>query len=211
MRLVRAANSLASIKTVAAFGDLFNSGYWASRPYRGDEQHIADGCLRIAEYLTGDDRTGVFRRLTSRLRVDAVKLYRLLAMIPDDAPLPDMETTRRNIGALQALRLALFQHMFLRTVMVPQFSRANDISHEDVLEMFFTLRVEDGLAQLRRAFPVHLASIEDFSVNAPSDYPDSSATGYAQIHRDFINPIARCYALSLRIGTAIANEFGAHG
>lgn len=211
VRLVRAANSLASIKTVAAFGDLFNSGYWASRPYRGDEQHIADGCLRIAEYLTGDDRTGVFRRLTSRLRVDAVKLYRLLAMIPDDAPLPDRETTRRNIGALQALRLALFQHMFLRTVMVPQFSRANDISHEDVLEMFFTLRVEDGLAQLRRAFPVHLASIEDFSVNAPSDYPDSSATGYAQIHRDFINPIARCYALSLRIGTAIANEFGAHG
>ncbi|MET1755295.1 phosphoenolpyruvate carboxylase [Novosphingobium sp. RD2P27] len=211
VRLVRAANALASIKTVAAFGELFNSAYWASRPYRGDEQHISDGCLRLAEYLTKDDRTGVYRRLASRLRVDALKLHRLLALIPDEAPHPDRETTRRNIGALQALRLTLFKHMFLRTVMVPQFSRANDISRDDVLEMFFTLRVEDGLAQLRRAFPVHLASIGDFKVDAPSAYPDSSATGYAQIHRDFIDPIARCYALSLRIGTAIANEFGAHG
>jgi len=211
IRLVRAANALASIKTVAAFGELFNSAYWASRPYRGDEQHIADGCLKIAEYLTGDDRNGVFRRLGSRLRVDAMKLHRLLALIPDDAPPADREMTRRNIGALQAIRLALFKHMFLRTVMVPQFSRANDISHEDVLEMFFTLRVEDGLAQLRRAFPVHFPSIGDFKVDAPSDYPDSSATGYAGIHRDFIDPIARCYALSLRITTAIANEFGAHG
>ncbi len=215
VRLVRAANALASIKTVAAFGELFNSAYWSSRPYRGDEQRIADGCLRLAEYLTKDDRAGVYRRLASRLRVDAVKLHRLLTMIPDDAPQdssrPEREATRRNIGALQALRLTLFQHMFLRTVMVPQFSRANDISHDDVMEMFFTLRVEDGLAQLRRAFPVHLASIDDFAIDAPSDYPDESATGYAQIHRDFIEPIERSYALSLRIGTAIANEFGAHG
>jgi phosphoenolpyruvate carboxylase len=211
VRLVRAANALASIKTVAAFGELFNSAYWASRPYRGDEQHIADGCLRIAEYLTKDDRTGVYRRLASRLRIDAVKLHRLLALIPDDTPRPDREPTRRTIGALQALRLALLQHMFLRTVMVPQFSRANDISRDDVLEMFFTLRVDDGLAQLRRAFPVHFPSIGDFQIDAPSDYPDSSATGYAGIHRDFIDPIARAYALTLRITTAIANEFGAHG
>lgn len=211
VRLVRAANALASIKTVAAFGELFNSAYWASRPYRGDEQQISDGCLRIAEYLTADDRNGVFRRLGSRLRVDALKLHRLLALIPDEAPLAERETTRRNIGALQALRLALFQHMFLRSVMVPQFSRANDISHEDVLEMFFTLRVEDGLAQLRRAFPVHFPSIDDFKIDAPSQYPDSSATGYAAIHRDYIDPIERSYALSLRIGTAIADEFGAHG
>ncbi|MBW8783142.1 MAG: phosphoenolpyruvate carboxylase, partial [Novosphingobium sp.] len=55
VRLLRAANSYASIKTVAAFGELFNSAYWASRPYRGDEQGIADGCLALAEYLTKDD------------------------------------------------------------------------------------------------------------------------------------------------------------
>ncbi|NKJ02569.1 phosphoenolpyruvate carboxylase [Novosphingobium sp. SG707] len=211
VRLVRAANALASIKTLTAFGELFNSAYWASRPYRGHEEHIADGCLALAEYLTGDDRAGVFRRLSTRLRVDALKLHRLLALIPDEAPLPDREHTRRMIGVLQALRLALFQHMFLRAVMVPQFSRANDIAREDVLEMVFTLRIDDALAQLRRAFPTSFPSLDDFRVEEPADYPDDAAHGYGVIRRDYIEPIERAYGLALRIGTAIANEFGAHG
>lgn len=211
VRLVRAANALASIKTLTAFGELFNSAYWASRPYRGHEDHISEGCLALAEYLTGDDRAGVFRRLSTRLRVDALKLHRLLALIPDEAPLPDREHTRRMIGVLQALRLALFQHMFLRVVMVPQFSRANDIAREDVLEMVFTLRIDDALAQLRRAFPTSFPSLDDFRVDEPADYPDDAAHGYGVIRRDYIEPIERAYGLALRIGTAIANEFGAHG
>ncbi len=211
VRLVRAANALASIKTVAAYGELFNSAFWASRPYRGEEQDIADACLALAEYLTKDDRTGVFRRLASRLRVDALKLHRLLALIPDEAPLPGREHTRRQLGVLQALRLALLQHMFLRAVSVPAFSRANDIAREDVLEMVFTLRIDEALAQLRRAFPVSFPQIGDFTVAEPSDYPDDAATGYGAIHRDFIDPIERAQTLALRITTAIANQFGAHG
>ncbi|MFD2577857.1 hypothetical protein ACFSTD_02860 [Novosphingobium colocasiae] len=73
---------------MAAFGELFNSAYWASRPYRGDEQHISDACQKLAEYLTGDDRTGVFRRLVSRLRIDALKLHQLFDLIPDESPPP---------------------------------------------------------------------------------------------------------------------------
>ncbi len=211
VRLVRAANALASIKTVAAYGELFNSAYWASRPYRGDESQIADACLALAEYLTGDDRNGVFRRLASRLRVDAIKLHRLLELIPDEAPLAGREQTRRMLGVLQALRLALFQHMFLKAVSVPPFSRANDIAREDVLEMVFTLRIEEALVQLRRAFPVSFPGIADFAVDEPSDYPDDAAVGYEAIHRDCIDPIAEAQALSLRIATAIANLFGAHG
>jgi phosphoenolpyruvate carboxylase len=211
VRVLRAANALGSIKTVAAYGELFNSAYWASRPYRGDEQHIADACLTLGEYLTKDDRTGVFRRLVSRLRVDAVKLHGLLDLIPDETPRAEREATRRSLGVLQSLRLALFQHMFLRAVMVPPFSRANDISREDVFEMIFTLRIEDALAQMRRAFPTRFPSIGDFSVTEPTEYPDEGASSYAHIHREFIDPIERSQGLALRITTAIANEFGAHG
>ncbi len=211
VRLVRAANALASIKTVAAFGELFNSAYWASRPYRGDEGYISEGCLALAEYLTSDDRTGVFRRLASRLRVDALKLHTLLALIPDEAPAPLREQRRRSLGVLQAIRLALLQHMFLRAVSVPRFSRANDIAREDVLEMVFTLRIDEALAQLRRAYPVSAPSIADFAVDEPGDYPDEAASGYEAIHRNFIDPIAQAQTLALRISTAIACEFGAHG
>lgn len=211
VRLVRAANAIASIKTVAAYGELFNSAYWASRPYRGDEPHIFNACLNLAEHLTTDDRAGVFRRLASRLRVDSLKLHRLLDLIPDEAPLTGREQVRRSLGVLQALRLALFQHMFLRVVSIPAFSRANDIAREDVWEMVFTLRIEEALAQLRRAFPTSEPRIGDFTLTEPTEYPDGAATGYDAIRRDFIDPIERAWLLSLRITTAVANEFGAHG
>ncbi len=139
MRLVHAANALASIKTVAAYGELFNSAYWASRTYRGTEDHLAGSCAALAEYLVGDDRTGVFRRLASRLRIDALKFHRLLDLLPvEDADTEAREHVRRRIGVLQALRLALLQHMFLKVVAVPAFSRANDISRRDVIDMVLT-------------------------------------------------------------------------
>lgn len=212
LRLVRAANALASIKTVAAYGELFNSAYWASRTYRGTEDHLAGACAALAEYLVGDDRTGVFRRLASRLRIDALKFHRLLDLLPDDASDKEArEHVRRRIGVLQALRLALLQHMFLKVVAVPAFSRANDISRRDVIDMVLTLRIDEALAQLRRAFPVRVPGPRDFPLDEPSDYPDGGEEGYGAIERDFMTPIARAQGLSLRISTAIANEFGAHG
>jgi len=211
IRLVRSSNALASIKTVAAYGELFNSAYWASRPYRGTESHMSRACQTLAEHLTKDDRTGVFRRLASRLRVDALKLHRLLDLIPDENPLEDREHTRRNIGAAHALRLALFQHMFIKAVSIPTFSRANDVSRDDVLEMVFTLRIDEALEQLRRAYPTSFPQITDFAIDEPSDYPEGSGGGYDLIRRDYIDPIERAYGLSLRLSTAIANEFGAHG
>lgn len=211
MRLVRASNALASIKTVAAYGELFNSAYWASRPYRGTEEHLSQACESLAEYLIQDDRNGVFRRLASRLRVDALKLHRLFELVPDEAPHPEREQVRRMIGVLQALRLALLQHMFLKAVSVPPFSRANDISRRDVLEMVFTLRVEEALAQMRRAFPASYPVTQDFAMNEQAQYPRSGGDSYDAIRRDFIDPIENAHALNLRISTAIANLFGAHG
>lgn len=211
MRLVRASNALASIKTVAAYGELFNSAYWASRPYRGTEEHLARACETLAEYLIQDDRNGVFRRLASRLRVDALKLHRLFDLVPDENPHPEREQVRRTIGVLQALRLALLQHMFLKAVSVPAFSRANDISRNDVLEMVFTLRVDEALTQMRRAFPASYPMTQDFAMEEAGQYPRAGGEGYDAIRRDFIDPIEGAHGLNLRISTAIANLFGAHG
>jgi phosphoenolpyruvate carboxylase len=211
MRLAQTSNALGSIKTVAAYGELFNSAYWASRPYRGTEPHLSEPCEVLAEYLTKDDRTGVYRRLASRLRVDTLKFHRLLDNLPREERFGFDQDTRRMIGSAQALRLALMQHIFLRAVSVPVFSRANDISREDVLEMVFSLRIDDALAQLRRAFPVAFPSTSDFAMDAPADYPDAQTEGYGAISRDYIDPIERAYGLMLRLSVAIANQFGAHG
>jgi len=213
VRLLRAANGIASIKTVASFGELFNSAYWASRPYRGTETALENACLALAEYLAKDDRAGVFRRLASRLRVDWMKLHRLLGMVPGAAEARDatLDDQRRSIGLLQAVRMALLMHMFLRAVQVPPFSRSNDVSRDDVLEMVLSLRVDDALAQLRRAYPVVEPEIDDFAVTEPTDYPDQRTGGYGAIRTRFIDPIERAHGLNLRIAAAIANYFGAHG
>ncbi|MDG6080096.1 phosphoenolpyruvate carboxylase [Erythrobacter litoralis] len=211
VRLVRASNALASIKTVAAYGELFNSAYWASRTYRGSEPQLARPCEALAEYLIKDDRNGVFRRLASRLRVDGLKLHRLLDQIADETPHPERESVRRNIGVLQALRLALLQHMFLKAISVPAFSRANDISRTDVLEMVFTLRIDDALAQLRRAYPTEFARKSDFALDEEGEYPIGEGEGYAAIRKTYVEPIEEAYDLTLRISTAVANIFGAHG
>lgn len=211
MRLVRASNALASIKSVAAFGELFNSAYWASRPYRGTEPHLENACLALAEHLVADDRVGAFRRLASRLRIDAIKLHRMFALLPGEAPEPYREERRRSLGVLQAIRLALMQHMFLLAVQIPAFSRSNDISRDDVIAMVFSLRIDEALAQLRRAYPVSEPDMGDFAVNEPSDYPDGEAQPYAGIRAAYIDPMEQAYALCLRVGTAIANHFGAHG
>lgn len=215
MRLLRAADRLASIKSLAAYGELFNSAFWASRTYRGTEQTLEPACLALADELTTDDRNSAFRTLSSRLRVDAVKLHRLLELIPDEqASAPGnggREDLRRALGALQALRLALMQHIFLKAVQVPAFSRSNDISREDVLQMVFSLRIEEALAQLRRAYPLAAPQIADFAVDEPTDYPHGEAQPYAGIRAAYIEPIAEAHQLMLRIGAAIANHFGAHG
>jgi phosphoenolpyruvate carboxylase len=211
MRLLRASNRLASIKSVAAYGELFNSAFWASRPYRGTEKFLEPACLALADVLTNDDRSSVFRTLTSRLRVDAVKLHRLLDALPAESPDAGREDLRRSLGVLHALRLALMQHMFLRAMQIPAFSRSNDISRDDVLQMIFSLRIDDAVALLRRAFPVASPAINDFTVNEATDYPDSDAQGYSDIQATYVDRIAESYALCLRIGTAIANHFGAHG
>jgi hypothetical protein len=165
--------------------------------------------MALAEYLTKDDRSGVFRRLTSRLRVDWMKLHRLLALVPGMPSGAILWSMRSGAtSACQAVRLSLLMHMFLRAVQVPPFSRSNDVSRDDVLEMVLSLRVDDALAQLRRAYPVAIPHVADFSVDEPSDFPDHEGEDYGAIRARFIDPIERAHALNLRVAVAVANYFG---
>ena len=77
--------------------------------------------------------------------------------------------------------------------------------------MVLSLRVDEALAQLRRAYPVAEPRIGDFVLDEPTDYPDKAGEDYGAIRARFIDPIERAHALNIRIAVAIANYFGAHG
>jgi phosphoenolpyruvate carboxylase len=146
------------------------------------------------------------------LRVDNIKLRQLLSHLPETSPAdPGTEATRRTLGVLHALRLALMQHLFLRAVDIPAFSRRNDISRDDVLDMVLSLRTGEALEQLRRAFPVTAPDLADYRMDEATDWPEGDAQAYAGIQRRFIEPIATTARLIPLISIAIANHFGAYG
>ncbi|MGI9329169.1 MAG: phosphoenolpyruvate carboxylase [Gammaproteobacteria bacterium] len=211
IRLVASSNQLASIKTLGSYGELYNGAFWATRPYQGAEPQVERACLELAERLAVDDRAAAYRQLATLLRVDGLKLRRLLDLLPAQMlPAPN-EARRRTLGILHALRLALIQHIFLRAAQIPPFSRRNDIGRDEILEMVFALRIPDAVALLRNAYPVEAPDIQDFNLTEPGALAGGQAPDYASIHTEYIDAIERAYAMSLRISTAIALHFGAHG
>ena len=209
--LVEASDRLASIKTLVAYGEAYNGAYWATRPYRGAEPELEAACLDLAERLTRDDRTTSFRELATLLRVDGLKLRQLIDLLPADKLPGRSEERRRTVGVLHALRLALMQHIFLRAAAIPPFSRRNDISRDDIMEMILSMRVGDALEQLRQAYPVDTARLDDFDLSEPTGYPDRAGPAYEDIQEGYIDAMEEAYALSLRITRAIAHAFGALG
>ena len=211
IQLVAFSNQVASIKTLASYGELYNGAFWATRPYRGAESHVERACLDLAERMAVDDRAAAFRRLATLLRVDGLKLRRLLDLLPEAIlPAPN-EQNRRMLGVLHALRLALIQHIFLRAAQIPPFSRRNDIGRDEILEMVFELRIPDAIELLRDAYPVEAPDIRDFELTEPGAPSAGQAPDYESIRTEYIDEIERAYELSLRISTAIALHFGAHG
>lgn len=211
IRLVTWSNQLASIKTMGAYGEIFNGAFWATRPYRGAEPKLEHACLDLAERLAVDNRSSAFRQLATQLRVDGLKLRRFAELLPQKIlPIAD-EERRRTLGVLHALRLSLMQHIFLRAAQIPPFSRRNDISRDDILEMVFALRIPDAVALLRDAYPVEAPEVKDFNLDEPASKSISKSPEYARIRSDYIDVIERSYELMLRISTAIAHHFGAHG
>ncbi|MEM8827020.1 MAG: phosphoenolpyruvate carboxylase, partial [Pseudomonadota bacterium] len=211
IRLAAASDRLASLKTLVAYGELYNGAFWATRPYRGAEPEREAACLDLAERLSQDDRAGAFRELATRLRVDGLKLRRLIDRLPADTLPPRDERVRRTLGVLHAVRLALVQHMFLSAAAIPPFSRRNDISRDDLMEMVLSLRIEEAVELLNAAYPVETPGLDGFTLDETTDYPRGVTPEYTRIRSDYIEPIASAHRITLTISTAISHHFGAIG
>lgn len=211
LTLVGYSSRRASIKTLVAYGEVFNGAFWATRPYRGAEPELETACLELAEKLTSDGRLPAFRRLATKMRVDGLKLRRLVDLLPKGVIPEADEDFRRKLGAMHALRIALMQHIFLKAAQVPAFSRRNDVGRDDVLNMVLSLRIEEALERYRMVYPVGETGKNTESLNEPSDYPLFDAPDYERIHKDFLDEIEAAFALIRRLSGAIAHCFGAHG
>ena len=77
--------------------------------------------------------------------------------------------------------------------------------------MMFSLQIPQAVDHLRAAFPIDAPTLEHYKMDEPTEYPDDSGPAYADIHEKYLDSIEISYSIILRIGTAIAHHFGAHG
>jgi len=200
----------ASLRTLIAYGALFDAGYWAIRPHGPGQAHLTEACLYLADRLEGDDRYPATLELSARLRIDELLMYRLLGETGEHRTV--MDAPERDFLALvHAVRIALIQHLFLLAATVPRFSARNDISREDIMELIFELRVPEAVARLREAYPEAAPAPQDFPLEEQATYPDDSAPDYSTINRELIDPMETIHRCLLTISVAVANVWHAHG
>jgi len=210
MDMVVSARKYGSLRTLIAYGTLFDGGYWASRPHGAGQAHLTEACLYLADRFESDDRYVATLELTTRLRIDELLLHRLLDSMNEASAVQEAEE-RDFFALLHALRIALVQHLFLMAARIPRFSARNDISREDIMELIFELRIPEAVSLLRQAYPRAAPLAEDFGLEEPADYPDTDAPGYTQLNRRLIDPMEDIHRCLLTISTAIANGYRAHG
>ncbi len=209
--LVLHVKRLASIKTLSAFANLFDPAFWSTRPYGGTEgKEVAEPCLYIAQLLQNDDREIAINALAVAMRLDAIWLHSTFDVVGISSE-GAAQTVRERLSLLQAVRLALLQHLFIMAARVPRFSTRNDVSREDIMELIFSLRVPEALAMLRDTYPVNATDIGTYDLTEPRSYPEERGSNYADIAEKLIDPIEFTYKCILSMSATIAVEFGAHG
>lgn len=209
-RLLIRANQLSSLKTVAAYGSLFDGALWAARPYYGREQELTEPCLYLARLLTGDERYFAALKFATKLRIDALMLRQLLAMLGHSRTATE-PPERLNLQLLHAIRLALIQHIFILAARIPRFSTRNDISRGDIMELIFELQIPEALVLLRDAYPLRASGASQFTLHEEAAYPGGEAPSYADLNQTLIDPIEESFQLIHDLGVGIAHEFSAHG
>ena len=207
---VFATKQKSSIKALAAFATIYDPAFWSSRPYAGAEPHLAVPCLLITQLLEGDERATAISALAVKLRIDAIWLHRIFDAVELPSGKPQEPGYERS-DMLQAIRLALLQHIFLMAARVPRFSTRNDISRDDIMELIFSLRIPEAVELLHGAYPGNPVDMKNYHLSEPFTYPGERPSNYADLSARLIDPIADTYAAILEAGTALALDFGAHG
>lgn len=210
MRLVSHAERLSSIKTLVAYANLFDDAFWVTRPSNDLEPHLKEPCLYLADLLRGDPRHDSIMHLASYVRRDSVRLRDVFRDLGFEAP-PGWQRGRIELDILQAIRVALIQHIYLLAARIPPFSARNDITRTEILGLVLALRIEDAATLLREAYPMSRPRPSDYHIDEPATYMGDDRSDYGQINRDLIDPMLETYRALLEITVGISHHYSAIG
>ncbi|MFV2092921.1 MAG: phosphoenolpyruvate carboxylase, partial [Hyphomicrobiales bacterium] len=215
MQMVAFARRQSSLTALAAYGGVFDAGFWVAR---ADERARApmqaaggpDPCLVLAGLVGTNTRYGAFARLHNRLRTDAIFLREVLDTLKLDGGQPS-DDPRADRYLLHGLRIGLIMHLFLLAARLPTFSTRNDMSLAGVQELVLTMRVPEALEVLRAVFPISGPDGHAGEFDEPASYQAGRGRGYPQVHHTYIEPMERIYAVLKDTGLGLSHHFGAYG
>jgi phosphoenolpyruvate carboxylase len=209
MEMVATAKRLSSVSTLAAYAALLDPELWASLAHGATGRQPINAYETIAAHLLADDRSRDIGRFVQFLRLDALRLHRILehlGMSKGD----ELDRDRLEQDVLHAIRIALIMHVFVMAARVPEFASRNDVSHEQFMSAVLSLEIEAAVDFLRRAFPPSNATaLEQF--DEPATYQPWQKGGYSALEENVFGPMMSTYALIREIGVGISHNFDAYG
>ena len=215
MQMVAFARRQSSLTALAAYGCVFDAGFWVAR---ADERARtateipggAEPCLVLANLVGSNERFSAFARLHNRLRTDGIFLRDVLNALDLDGG-QSSDDPRAERYLLHALRIGLIMHLFLLAARLPSFSTRNDMSLTGVHELILTMRVPEALEILRAVFPISGPDGDRRDFEEPATYQTGRGRGYPQVHQTYIEPMERIYGVLKDIGVGLSHHFGAWG
>ena len=213
MDLVAFSKRQSSLTAMAAYGAIFDGGFWVARAYGRSEPGTMAACLTLARLVADNARFNAVSRLQNRLRTDAISLHAAL----DEIGLDGGQSQGASLAEkdephlLHAVRLALIMRLALLAARLPAFSARGDVTRETVLELLMAMRVPEAAAILREVFPATESEGRLAGLTEPSSYETGKARGYPKIHADYIRPMEDIYRVLKDIGVGLSHRFGAYG
>ncbi len=206
-RLVQTSMERTNLSILTAYGRLFDPGFWVSRALSGNEPHLAQRSLIVADSLTDLPWRSQIMDLTNRLRMDVFDSVRVFQRADNNAKFDDIDT----LQILHALRLAVIMKMMIIATELPSASEETT-SQFNTLKRLQTFQIDAILGDLKERFPESrdaLAWTEDLAEK--TDLPAAEPGGFPHITETIIKPLERASELVRQITVAITHHYDAFG
>lgn len=198
--MVAAARGASDIAATSAYAATLDPELWLDRASKDDEPACDLAVRSLAERAgLGDDLARVLRRL----QAEDIALEKALG--------PVASARRDRLMLLHGLRIGLVQRLCRLAVKIPEFTPRPEFTRAALQEQLLRLDAPGALGELTTIFPLRDQSSPKADFGEASAYTSEVPHAYHEEHETVFQPIARLYALILRISTAISHEIGASG
>lgn len=200
-QLVDTTLSRSHVSIMTSYGRLFDPGFWISRALSGQETHLSERSITVAETLMSSPWRSQIMDLSNKLRLDLNETLQHFDSRPGENDV---------LTILHALRLAVIMKMMIIASELPVVSDS-ETSRLTVLQKLQTFQIDTILSDLQARYPEQSKAVDWAKelTESSSALPDSA--GFPHIAETIIKPLERARDLVRQITVAVTHHYDAFG